>query len=330
MKKTIFIIIGIIVLIIAGLFVYGKFFAKSGSPLNSIANLNTSKKDAGGNYYYSFSGDYLYKIPDGYVVNDVAFPGVQIVVKKGEDLKVKTVDDLYDKGIIAVQPFKPILTDEEAFQNYINNNLKDQVSKSLKGDVTVSFSKKDKVDTAILKTTIDGNLIRYQYIYNSDQPVVVVAKSDDDNFNYVANSVAPIRVKKETSEDYSKLQAAIASTNTLFKTKMIDDLYRSGSKDFQAKISKDSLSQSVSKATTALTANTSTFGAAVSDNEISSSLLFTQVSQDGKNVGSAVGIMTLVKEDGAWKLGGLSLPSNESFVAASPSPTPTPDVIKKK
>ena len=334
MKKIILIVIGVAIIVAVGLFVYGKVFAKNGSPLSSIANLGSSNKGLSGNHYYSFNGDYYYSIPDSYVVNDVAFPGVQVVIRKGEDLKVTTVDELYSKDVITVQPFKPTLTDKEAFQSYVNNNLKDQQSKNLKGDVTVTFGREDNVDTAILKVTDGGNPVRYQYIYNSDQPIVVVAKDKSESFDGVVRSLSPVRANKEISEDYPGIRSGIASMNTLFKTKMIDDLYRSSSKDLKAKISKDELRQSIDKATTALSANTSTFGAVGAGNEVSTSLLFTQTSQDGKTSTNAIGIMTIKKEDGAWKLAGLSLPSNDAFKsgvaspAPAPSPTPTPAAKK--
>lgn len=260
--------------------------------------------------YVGFAGDYSFLIQDGYQVDDSSVPGSQIIYKKTDKLEVKSVDEIYSKGAMAIQSFTPILNDDSAFKNYVNDTLKDAVATSLKGTSEVTFGKAGSDTTAIIKTTLDGDLVRVQYIVNSNKPVILASGNDDAAFQAVSSSIDTASKNSE----FMTIQNTVLTISSLVNNRMDDDTYRLSTDAFKQKTSLDELKKLFDTATFALKSNTSIAGGVMIGDEFIASLLYTKLAEkSGETAKSAVGTISLKKDGDQWKLTGLTLPSNDSL-----------------
>ncbi|MCX6808551.1 MAG: hypothetical protein NTW50_02700 [Candidatus Berkelbacteria bacterium] len=306
------ILIGAVVIIViaAAAFVGGMELTKKKS--NSVgANKAGSTAPQ---IYTSFTGDYSFLVPDGYVIDDHSIPGTQLIIKNTDKLTAKTVDEIYSKGVLTVQPFSTVMTDTDAFKGYVSGTLKDMIAKSLNGTSDVTFSQTGSITTALIKTTVSGKLARIQYIFNSTKPVILASGDDNAAFQSVVNSLG---VASSKNKDYTTVQSSIFTINSLIKNRMDSDTYRLSSDSFKAKTSLDALKKLFDQSTSALTSNVSITGGVFADTDFSATLLYTKLAtKTGDQAKTAVGAIDLQKNGDQWELVGLTVPTNDAFVAS--------------
>jgi len=308
-KVSLFVIVLLLLVIVGGTF----YFWRKGAFKNLI-NGKTSEETAP-QTYVNFGGDYSFLAPAGYSVDDTTIPGAQLIVAQNEKLQVDSVDQIYSKGAIAIQAFSPALSDQDSFKNYINNVLKGSIETSLKGKSEVAFGQKDGYTTAIIKTSVSKKLVRVQFIVNTVKPVIVA--SADENSTYKA-IVESLDVASKKYAEFANIQNAVMTYSSLLKNRMPDDIYRLSSTEFKGQSSLDKLKESISQASVALDANISVSGGVIGDDKFTAPLLFTKpATKSGEQPKNAVGSLSLQKEDGQWKVGGITLPSNDAFGSAT-------------
>lgn len=264
--------------------------------------------------YVSFVGDYSFLVPDGYMIDDSSISNTQLVSKKDEKIEAKTVDEIYSKGAMAIQPFTPVLNDDDAFKNYVSNTLKNAVSTSLKGSSEVTFGKKNNLTTAVIKTTVNGGLVRIQYILNSAKPVILASGNDDASFQSISDSLDIASKNKE----FTDIQSTVLTATSLIQNRMDDDTYRLSSDSFKSKTSLSDLKKLFDQSTFTLSSNVSIIGGVIADTNFSTALLFTKPApKAGGQATSAVGVINLEKSGNQWKLAGLTLPTSDAFKATN-------------
>jgi len=299
--------------IVIAVIVIGLAFV-AGMELTKRKNTSVGAGEQGANSkpqsYVSFAGDYSYLVPDGYLIDDSSIPGSQIIFQKDQKLEVTSVDEIYSKGASVTQSFTPVLNDDDAFKNYINNTLKDAISKSLKGNTEVTFGKKENDTTVLIKTSVNGSLVRIQYIRNSSKPVILASGKDDAVFKSISDSLDTASKNKE----FTTIQNTVLTVSSLVKNRMDDDIYRLSSVSFKSKTSLEELKRLLEQTTFALKSNVSVTGGAMSEDEFTASLLYTKLAEkSGDQAKSALGTISLKKDGEAWKLAGLTLPTNDSL-----------------
>ncbi len=309
-KKVLLVIV--VLLVLGG----GAFFARSkGYLFKNSKNVNTGSTSNGKSdtpqQYINFGGDYSFLVPEDYVVDDSSLPGAQLITKKDEKLEVKTLDEIYGKGVIAIQTFSPALTDEESFKNYINKTLLKAIEESLKGKSEVIFGKEGGSTTATIKTSVNGKLVRIQYILNADKPVIIASGAENSAYKTIFGSLA---VASKNNKEFTNIQNAIMTCSSLLKNRMSEDLYRLGSKAFKEQTTLDKLKSSLESASVALDTNMSVSGGVLNNNQFFGSLLFTKpAAKSSEQARSAVGAINFEQEDGQWKMSGITLPGKEAF-----------------
>ncbi len=261
---------------------------------------------SGRNYYLSFSNDYFFEVPYDFAVNDTLLPGSQFLYKSGAIVKTNTLDDLFGGGAIAVQNFTPFNTDKDSFESYINGPYKDGVAKSLSADVDVSFSDRDEIRFAKLTVKKDNKIVRVQYILNSLEPIIVVAKEDSENLNKVWTSVNNIDKYYKVRQE---IKSAVLSNAHMIKNRMADDIYRLSSKDLQSNSTIDQIDDIIKKSADVLKLESVVTGATVKNNELYSSILFSDPKDPANNKAANLNFR---KEDGKWKLITLIMPGGGS------------------
>lgn len=309
MVRKLFLIV-VVLLVIAGGVVYARSKGYLGG--TKSADTNTDGDGNSAQNYMNFAGDYSFIAPAGYLVDDTTIYGAQLILKQDEKIQVETVDEIYNKGAIAIQSFSPALSDEDSFKNYINNTLKGSVEKSIKdGKSEVVFGKKDSYTTATIKTTVNGKLVRVQYILNTDKPVIIASGEENATYKALVDSLG---IASKNNKEFANIQTAIMSSSSLLKNRMTDDIYRLSSTEFKGQTSIDKLKESINQASVALDANISVSGCVLDNDKASASLLFTKpATKSSEQPKNAVGLISLQKEDGQWKVGGITLPSNDAF-----------------
>lgn len=308
-KVSLFIIVLLLLVVVGGIF----YFWRKGA-FKNLTNGKTSE-DTTPQTYVNFGGDYSFLGPTGYSVDDTTIPSAQLVVKQNEKLQVSSIDEIYSKGAIAVQSFSPALSDEASFKNYINNVLKDSVATSLKGKSEVVFGQKDDYATATIKTSVGGKLVRVQFIYNSIKPVIIASGDENSTHKAIVDSLA---VASNKYSEFANIQNAVMTDSALLKNRLADDLYRLSSDSFKKQSSLDELKKTLDQTSTALDASISISGGALGKDTFIASLLFTKpADKDNAQAQSAVGSITLQKNNSQWQMSGLSLPANEMFNSAT-------------
>lgn len=312
MGKRLLLVI-VVLLVIAGGVIYARSKGYLGGSKSEDAN--TNGKDDATQRYLSFGGDYLFVLPSGYIIDDASIPGAQLILKQDEKLQVKTIDEIYAKGALALQPFSPALTDEESFKNYVNKTLVNAIQESLKGLSVVSYGKQDGYVTAKISTNVDGKLVRVQYIVNSDKPVIIASGDESSVYKTISDSIA---VASKSNLGFSEIQNTIMTCSSLLKNRMSEDLYRLGSKTFKDQTTSEKLKTSLDSANVALDSNIAVSGGVLTADKFSASLLFTKpATKASEQARNAVGTINFEKEDGQWKVSGITLPQNEAFTASA-------------
>lgn len=309
-KKVLLVVV--VLLVLGG----GVFYARSKGYIfknskSTDSGSTSNGSSAASQQYINFGGDYSFLAPEDYVVDDSSLPGAQLITKKDEKLEVKTIDEIYSKGVIAVQTFSPSITDEESFKNYINKTLLKAIEESLKGKSEVTFGKEGGSTIATIKTSVNGKLVRIQYILNADKPVIIASGAENSAYKTIVGSLA---VASKNNKEFTNIQNAIMTCSSLLKNRMTEDLYRLGSKAFKEQTTLDKLKESLESASTALDANMSVAGGISNSNQFYGSVLFIKPAEkSGEQARSAIGAINFEQEDGQWKMSGITLPGKEAF-----------------
>ena len=308
-KVSFYIIVLLLLVIVGGTFY---FWRKGG--FKKLTNSKTSEETTPQNYL-NFAGDYSFLAPEGYSVDDTTIPNAQLIVKQNEKLQVNSVDEIYSKGAIAVQSFSPVLSDEDSFKNYINNVLKGSIEIALKGKSEVVFGQKDGRTTATIKTSASKKLVRVQFILNAVKPVIVASGDENSAYKAIVDSLV---VASKKYAEFANIQNAVMTYSSLLKNRMTDDLYRLSSDSFKKQSSLDELKKTLNQTSTALDASISISGGALGKDTFIASLLFTKpADKENAQAKSAVGSITLQKNNSQWQMAGISLPANELFNSAA-------------
>src|SRR2546430_1998337 len=141
--------------------------------------------------YASFGADYVFAVPKSFAVDELSAPGVQLLMPGG-NIKANKLEDLYGSGVAAVQPIaaaqaKP--NDNASLKNYVNNTVVPDLKKNVGSDVTTVFSIRGKYQMAEVTVKKDGQDVRWLHIYGGAHPYTLVAKTRNDAFIQVADTL---------------------------------------------------------------------------------------------------------------------------------------------
>ncbi len=294
--------VAIIVLVALGWLAYRYKYA---------GGISAAQTDHPAGDYMSFTGNYVFSVPKSLTVNDSVIPSAQLLYTNGVSYQGVSIDQLYQEGVIALQPLSPVSGD---FKQNIEGSVKPALEKALDATVTVSYHKTKGVDVAVLQANKDGQPVRVEYIYFLKNPVVIAAKAVNDQFTTVANSL-------QSSDTYHRKTEVDAARNVvvnifeLMKNKKTTDIYALSSQKLKETSTVDQLATALQNSTKLLARNIDIHGGVITDQSFVAHAVFVDI--DNKKSQPMPGSVTLVKDHTDWKMDGFELVTDQAADTAN-------------
>ncbi len=255
--------------------------------------------------YLSFSGNYVFSIPQGKVVDEQIIPGMQLVY--GGSVTNQSLNEIYAANNIGLQLITA-MTDHKAstFKKYANNTLIPDLKKKLStSDVTVVFSKANGWDEARITVKKDGSPLRFIYLKNGQHPAAVLSKEETADFKKIEQSLTD--VESTDLKDEAAVLKQVVKTNAQFiKDKKAHDLYNQAASGLQSHNSEDQIANLLAAEEVYSQGTVTINGGSYSNNEFIAVINFVPLNKDFL---PASGVMDFKKIDGQWQLLELQLPN---------------------
>lgn len=257
--------------------------------------------------YVSFSGGYLFTIPDKYTVDETLIPGVAIAYPEASPPSAgQNLEGLYASGIVAVQPITALKDNNAlAFQDYVSNTLAAGLRKSLNSTSDIRETKQGGVKaTQVFAQTPDGKRLRAVYAVNFTQPVMIVAGDESDQLKIVGSTMEDLK-KTKYKPDIDQAANTTKTILTLAKSKDASAILKQGTKDFKKALSKDKLAQTLQSLESYFDSTVAIVGGTYNGQGFIAQVIFGPSTKHDK---SSIGTVQLHKEGISWKLQAIQLP----------------------
>lgn len=268
--------------------------------------------------YLNFSGNYVFSVPQSYMVDDWSAPVPGMILAYPQGLKVKTLDEAYAADTVTVQYIAP-LADQKAstFKKYVNDTIMTDIKKNLSADASLQFASSGARDTARITVTKDSKPVRFVYVKNGRQPMVIMGKAETPEFKKVAETIAEVE-NSDLKTDIDPLKKAVLHIVQLVKDKKASELYSQSTADLTSQSSQAQFGNALETAAPytkgTILINGMTYK--LSAGEFTAIMGFAPVTQGAQPTS---GVLTIQKTNGAWKLKTLTLPSPGSDASSKPA-----------
>lgn len=264
--------------------------------------------------YVSFSGGYVFSVPENHVVDEQSDLGKQLVY--AGQLTAKNLEELYAGNGVSVQQIVD-LTDRSTggFKKYVNDTVIPTIKKDLSAETELKFVKSGDVDAARITVRKDGQQIRFVYLRGGNHPVLVISKDETDQFKKIVESLVDVE-KSDLKDDIETIKNTIRDSAQLIKQQNASELHAKGTAEWQSKNPKDQVVAAFKAAEPITrTQNVAIAGGIFNKGEFTSAIRFSQLGKDNE---ATLGTISLMKENGQWKIFILNLPA-----PATTPPAPT-------
>lgn len=301
-------VIVLVVLLAAGGFIIWQKFLHTKGQSDLIKNANASYPNDV--RYASFGADYVFAVPKSFLVDETSVTGIQLLLPTGSNLsKGSNLDQLYDAGVVAVQPGAQIkANDNSSLVDYMKKSIIPDLQKNVGPDVTVTYSMPGnyKAATAVVKR--DGKTVRQLYAYGGSHPYLVASKERSDAYVEASTTMIETSLSKY-KDDIESIKQVIKSDMTMLQQGQIQGLYDSGTTALKASTTVKDLTNTINTSASYIHQNILAPGGSIQSDQFAGQLYFPGANKDDQG---ALGLITLKKEDGQWKLAGLQLPSKKA------------------
>lgn len=293
-------VIGIIVIIIAAT-AAGYFWNKKWRPKPSAPEPFR---------YVNLGSGYMFTVPDQYVADGVTMPGATIVYPKSLALqKGDTFNDLYNKGVVAVEPIAELKDNNlDSFISYTQNNLASALRKLFTGLSDYKQTKQGDVAAAeIFAIEKGGKRLRANMAINFTKPILIAAADYSDAFKTVGYSMEDVK-KSRLESDINQASETAKSAAEMLKNQDAKSLVKLSTSDSIKQNTEKQLSDAIKTSEAALKRPITIVGGLYNKEYFIAQLVF-----KGKTIDElpVLGILSLKKIGKNWKLDGLQLPKPE-------------------
>jgi hypothetical protein len=306
-KRMIFLITLVIVfvaLVAGGYFVVQKMQHNKGqADLIKAAN-NSYPDDV---RYVSFGADYVFAVPKSFMVDETAVSGLQLLLPSGSNVKGSNLDQLYDVGVVAIQSAAQIkANDNRGLVDYINKTVVPDLNKNV-GTVSTKFTMPGNFKAATLTVKKDGKPARQLYAYGGTHPYVVVAKERSDAYVEATTTLVDVNSSKY-KDDLLTIKDIVKKYMTMLQQSRVQELYDSGTTALKKQTTAKELGSAIGDSAAYINRNIVVPGGSIQNDTFAGQLYFAPGVKEDQ---PALGLITLKKEDGQWKFGGMQLPSTK-------------------
>lgn len=269
---------------------------------------SSNKTAAPSPQYISYTGNYTFKIPPNYSVDEKTLPNVQLVYPASEQLNVKTIDEAYSAGVISVQSLN--LTDHtiDAFKKYVEGSFVADMKK-ISSDTKVNYTKNDKWDVAKVTTKKDGKVVRFAYLINDKHPVVIMGQNEPASVKSIEQSIIDIE-DSGLNDEQKKVRQAIDNVLLYIKGQKAQDLYNNAATDLRSKNSLSDVTNALNSLGSHSKEPVTFYGTVYTPESAYVGLNFW--TPNNHSAPSFFGNLVFKNENGKWKLQQLTLPTSPS------------------
>lgn len=294
------------IVVIAGGYLLWQKIKQDKGQANLLKTANSSYPDDA--RYVSFGAGYVFAIPKSFLADETSISGLQLLLPSGTSIKGNNLSQLYDGGVVAVQPNTQVKSgDNNALTDFVNKTVVPDLSKNV-GDVSVQFSMPGKYRAATITVKKDGKQARQLYVYGGEQPYSVVAKERSDAYVEASTTLLSVNDSKYKA-DIDAIKQVVKTDMTMLQQDQIQNLYDSGTSSLKKQVAIKNFTLAINESAAYVHRNIVVPGGSIQNDQFAGQLFFAPASKDDQPV---LGIITLKKEDGQWKLGGLQLPTTAS------------------
>lgn len=254
--------------------------------------------------YYSFSGGYVFSIPNGKAVDEQSIVGMQLVYSG--TILGKNLDQIYEANNIGVQPISGLKDNKaDTFKKYVTDTFVPEAKKKLSDDTQAVFSKNNGWDVASVTVKKDGKPFKFIYLKNGKHPVGVFSKEETPDFKKIEQSIMDVE-KTDLGKEAAGLKKSIQTTTQLIRDKNSQELYKQAAPDLRTDHTEDQIAKLLAVEEVYSQGSVVVNGGSYSGGEFGAVIYFLPLNKDFK---PASGAMYFTKVDGQWKLKGMQLPN---------------------
>lgn len=297
------IVVAFVVLLAGGYLVWQKTQHDRGQA-NLIKTANNSYPDDV--RYVSFGTNHVFAIPKSYSADETIVNGLELLLPSGISIdKNYTMDQLYEVGAVAIQPATQIKSnDNGSLKDYINKTSLPDLNKNV-GNATVKFVMPGNYLAATLIAKKDGKTARQIYAYGGPHPYFIAAKEQSDAYVEATTTLLDLSDFKY-KDDIATIRQVVKKYVTMVQQGNLVDLYDIGTNTLKRTTSVKDLNNALNDSAVYIHRDIVVTGGSIQNDNFAAQLYFKPKIKEDQ---PALGLITLKKEDGQWKLGGLQLPS---------------------
>lgn len=276
----------------------------------SAAAVFIFKKDKGlpssGSRYISYTGKYVFDVPQNFSVDEKSVADVQLVYPSSQQINANSIDEAYLQGIVSVQAMNISDSSEKGFKSFIEGGFSESLKK-ITPDIKIAYAKKDKLDIAKVTARKDGKIVRFSYFINAKHPVVITGPVESAAVKSIVQTINNIE-DSGLNEEQKKMKQAIDDALLFIKAPKAQELYNNSSKELKGTSSVSDIDSALRKASERMKNALTFYGVLYSGNAFSVGLNFWEPSKN-QTAPTAFGNLVFIKEDGAWRLQQMVLPT---------------------
>lgn len=257
--------------------------------------------------YISLEGGYLFSIPLKYAVDETVVNGVAIVYPEASPPQSgQNLEQLYGNGTVAVQPITTLKdSNVKAFKDYVNGTLASDLRKSMHAAVDVRDAKQGSVPGfRVFALTNDGKRLRAIYAVDFSQPVIMVAKDENDTLKVVGSTIEDLK-KSNLKPDIDQASQAAKTILEMAQKQDSSGIKKRATEEFNRSVTNEKLKSELKSTATNLSRPITIVGASYDGKDFTAQLIFNPQTKDGAILS---GIASLHKDGKIWKLQAIQLP----------------------
>lgn len=288
----------IVGLLVISFLIFGGLWLKNRSS-------NKTTQDTQKPKYFSFSGSYVFTIPDNTALDEYAIPGIQLLYT--DVLEAKTLEEIYAVGGISIQPLT-FLTDrsKDGFKKYVNETFIPDIKKNLSEDIQLKFESVRGDEVARITVRKDNAPHRFIFLKNGQHPVSIIAREETDKFRQVAETITDVE-KSQFKDDAEQIKKVILETTQLVKSRKAKEIYESATTELKGQTSEATIASALNAIKEYTDGNITIEGGSIANNNVFTAIV--SYAPLNKDIKPLQGSFRLDKSEGTWKLKGMSLPA---------------------
>ncbi|HWZ65206.1 MAG TPA: hypothetical protein VNX65_00230 [Patescibacteria group bacterium] len=305
-KRLIILVVTVIafIVLLAGGYLLWQKFQHDKNQINLIKTANNAYPNDV--RYVSFGTNHVFAVPKSFVADETTINGIELLMPGGITIdRNSTIGQLYDSGVVAIQASSDIKPNNSgSLKDYINKTTIPDFNKNF-GSSTVKFTMPGTALAATVIAKKDGKTARQLYAYGGSHPYFIVAKEQSDAYVEATSTLIDLSDSRY-KDDIATIRLVIKKYVTMLQQSDLVNLYDAGTNSLKRQTSIKDLNNALNDSVAYIHRDIVVPGGGIQNDTFAAQIYFKPKIKEDQ---PALGVITLKKEDGQWKLAGLQLPA---------------------